>query len=290
MDSEKCKDIHSEWSAALRAPAMRSGDPFQWVRSLDGKIYRLFANRRTLRFEQDDRSYFLKWHGGIGWAEVFKNWLLLRWPVTGARPEYEAIRHCEQLGVPTMHIAGFGEKGRNPAAMESFLITDEIAPAISLEDYCRHWPTQAPARHERRALIIALAQLTRRLHEGGINHRDFYLCHWLLHIDPASGKPVDPLSPQLALIDLHRAQKRDAVPRRWLVKDLGSLYFSAMDCGLSQRDLLLFLQHYRAGSASAEVRRNGAFWQQVQQRADALYDKMWKKPAPQIMPRQRHAS
>jgi heptose I phosphotransferase len=24
-----------------------------------------------------------------------------------------------------------------------------------------------------------------RMHRGGVNHRDFYICHFLLHLDPA---------------------------------------------------------------------------------------------------------
>ncbi|MST95429.1 MAG: hypothetical protein EXS33_09230 [Pedosphaera sp.] len=41
---------------------------------------------------------------------------------------------------------------------------------------------------------------------------------------------------ELFVIDLHRAQLRDRVPARWLVKDLGGLLFSALDCGLTRRD------------------------------------------------------
>jgi hypothetical protein len=34
---------------------------------------------------------------------------------------------------------------------------------------------------------------------------------------------------------------RAQVPARWLLKDLAALYFSVMEIGLSQRDLLRFL-------------------------------------------------
>src|SRR5690606_4611652 len=46
------------------------------------------------------------------------------------------------------------------------------------------------------------------------------------------------------LIDLHRAQVRPSVPRRWRDKDLAGLYFSALDIGLTRRDRLRFLKHY----------------------------------------------
>jgi hypothetical protein len=74
------------------------------------------------------------------------------------------------------------------------------------------------------------------MHGGGVNHRDFYICHFLLHL------PVDAGAPRLSLIDLHRAQVREQTPRRWRDKDLAALYFSALDIGLTRRDGLRFLQ------------------------------------------------
>ncbi|MST95428.1 MAG: hypothetical protein EXS33_09225 [Pedosphaera sp.] len=32
----------------------------------------------------------------------------------------------------------------------------------------------------KRALLEKIAALARTLHEGGVNHRDFYLCHFLV--------------------------------------------------------------------------------------------------------------
>ena len=89
-------------------------------------------------------------------------------------------------------------------------------------------------------LIRRVAEMARRMHGGGVNHRDFYICHFLLHLDPVPS----PANFKLSLIDLHRAQLRDKTPRRWRDKDLASLYFSALDIGLTQRDLLRFLRQY----------------------------------------------
>jgi heptose I phosphotransferase len=80
------------------------------------------------------------------------------------------------------------------------------------------------------------------MHQGGVNHRDFYLCHFLLHLDP----PPTPEHFRLSLIDLHRAQLRARTPRRWRDKDLAALYFSVLDIGLTKRDLLRFLAAYFA--------------------------------------------
>jgi heptose I phosphotransferase len=106
------------------------------------------------------------------------------------------------------------------------------------------------------------------MHRAGINHRDFYLCHF--HLDETS--LPEPL-PRCYLIDLHRAQIRGRTPRRWRVKDLAGLYFSAMDCGLGQRDLLRFMRHYSEGGLRTALGVERGFWQQVERRALMLYRK-----------------
>ena len=92
----------------------------------------------------------------------------------------------------------------------------------------------------KRALIRSVAGMARRMHGGGVNHRDFYICHFLLHLDPAPTAE----NLKLSLIDLHRAQIREQTPRRWRDKDLASLYFSALDIGLTRCDRLRFLRGY----------------------------------------------
>lgn len=221
--------------------ALWSGqDPFVAVERLQGEVFRELEARRTLRTEVDGRGYFVKIHRGVGWGEIVKNLFSLRLPVLGAQNEWRAIRRLTELGVDTMHAVAFGVRGSNPAAQHSFIVTEELAPTISLEDYCRNWPQQPPPPRLKRALIERVATMARRMHQGGVNHRDFYICHFLLHLDPAPSAEAFKLS----LIDLHRAQVRSRTPRRWRDKDLASLYFSALEIGLTRRDFLRFLRIY----------------------------------------------
>ncbi|WP_306605831.1 lipopolysaccharide core heptose(I) kinase RfaP [Azonexus sp.] len=215
-------------------------DPFVAVDALPGQVFRELEGRRTLRTEVQGRGYFVKIHRGIGWGEIVKNLFSLRLPVLGARNEWQAIQRLKTLGVDTMHAVAYGRRGWNPAAEHSFIVTEELAPTISLEDYCRDWPSQPPAFAMKQALIRRVAEMAGRMHRGGVNHRDFYICHFLLHLDPAP----QPSALKLSVIDLHRAQCRAATPRRWRDKDLASLYFSALEIGLTQRDFLRFLRLY----------------------------------------------
>ena len=240
-------------------------DPFQQVQAVEGEVYRSKEGRSTLRFEHRSRGYFLKLHRGVGWGEILKNLLQLRAPVLGAENEWRAIEHLHQAGVPTMTLAACGKTGWNPARQLSFLVTDELSDMVSLEDYCEPWKVNPPRPGVRRRLIEQTARVARVVHDSGMNHRDFYLCHFLLPLD------WDEVSyPALYLIDLHRAQIRRAAPQRWLVKDLASLYFSALDIGLTRRDVLRFLRHY-SGVPLREVLGRRRFWARVCRRTRQLY-------------------
>lgn len=222
---------------------------------------RAVANRRTLRVQITGRSYIAKLQQGVGWLEILKNWLLLRVPVTDATNEFRAAQRLACAQVPSIAVAGFGTRGLNPATRQSFCLCDDIPHTCTLEDTARRWPRAPPPTSQRWRTIGAVAQIARAMHAAGVNHRDFYLCHFLCGTDDA-----------LWLIDLHRAQVREHVPHRWLVKDLGSLWFSAMDAGLVKRDLLRFMRIYHGGALPRRA-SDWRMWRDVEKRARRLYAK-----------------
>lgn len=203
-------------------------------------ITRDVEGRRTLRFEIDGRGYYLKLQRGVGWGRILGELLRLRLPVLGAGNEWRAIHACHQLGVPTMKAVGYGEHGRGWARRNSFLVTEAIEPAVDLDTYTRSWAETPPPPALKRALLAEVARTARTLHAGGLNHRDFYLCHFLLTTEP----PPSPTQLRVSLIDLHRVQIRPSTPERWRNKDLAALYFSALRIGLTRRDKLRFLRRY----------------------------------------------
>ncbi|MDR0701445.1 MAG: lipopolysaccharide core heptose(I) kinase RfaP [Azoarcus sp.] len=266
---------------ALRPPFDRlwaGRDPFAEAESLQGQVFRELAGRRTLRTEVDGRGYFVKIHRGVGWGEIFKNLASLRLPVLGARNEWRATGRLAELGVDALRAVAFGERGGNPARRHSFIITEELAPTISLEDYCRDWARTAPAL--KRALIARVADMARRMHEGRVNHRDFYLCHILLHTDP----PPTPKALRLSLIDLHRAQVHAlALPARWRRKDLAGLYFSTLEIGLTRRDLLRFLRIYFDAPPRRLLREKAALLTWIEREAARLAERYRRKILPAEM-------
>ena len=254
--------------------AWKNQDPFQLLENMDGEVFRELEARRTFRFKLNDSYFFAKVHLGVGWGEILGDLLRFRKPVLGARNEWNALNKLKELGVDTMSAVGFGELGKNPASQRSFLVTEELADMQTLEDVCEQWPDSPPDFVTKQAVISKLAEISRILHENGVNHRDYYLCHFMV---PRG--PLDKDNLNFYLIDLHRAQIRSQLPDRWRIKDLSGLYYSCMDIGLTKRDILRFLRQY----ADAPLREvmSSSYWQALcqntKQKALKLYARMERK-------------
>lgn len=255
------------------ARAWEGSDAFAQVDALEGTVYRNVKSRRTLRFEFEGNYYFAKAHHGVGWGEIIKNLITLKQPVLDAGNEWCAIRHLHDLGVRTMTAVGFGCRGINPATRHSFILTESLEDTISLEDYCAQWTKQRPVFSRKLRLLNAVAAISRAMHGAGMCHRDFYLCHFLLHEQECF--EADRLTePTLSLIDLHRALIHKQLPKRWIVKDVAGLYFSALHIGLTRQDFLRFARIYSGKSLRQTLTEDKDFWRQVHSKAMALDQKI----------------
>ncbi len=252
--------------------SLRGRCRFEDVMSIEGQVFRRAPGRRTQRFTTNGRRYFLKAHTGVGWREILKNLSYFRRPVLGADNEWHGIHRLQRLGVNTMRVAGYGTTGNNPARRRSFIITDELPATTSLEEFCVRWHNRrarSPAEVKfKRWLIRVLADIARTIHANGANHRDFYLCHFLIDTTEI---PPDTEPCNIYLIDLHRMQLRRKTPVRWLVKDISGLYYSSMDMNLTSRDLFRFMKAYRNRPLRELLSSERRFWGRVVTRARKLY-------------------
>ncbi len=256
------KDLMKTWSSS-----------FNDIMATQGEVFRQVDDRKTLKFIHQQNAYFLKLHFGVGWIEIIKNLFFLRLPVLGAINEKLAIEKLHEIGVETMTLAGYGEKGCNPAQKQSFIVTYALENTMSLEDYCKNWEVAPPLFTEKKLLLEKIAHITKTLHQNGINHRDYYICHFLLEKDqPLQNMSVENL--KLFLIDLHRVQIRKNLPQRWRVKDLAGLLFSTFDLGLSQKDWLRFIKVYMDNDLRTLLQ--DPLWRQVHHKAVKLYQKAFQ--------------
>lgn len=240
------------------------GDVYEIARKIEGRVFRETANRITKEFSYQGVSYFIKYHGGIGWTEIFKNLLKFRLPTIGAKREWKAINRLNSLNIKCPEVAAICYRGLNPANSESFLITRSLENTISLEEALKLEKFQLLKTSVKREFIKRIAEISKKMHDGGVNHRDYYLCHFLVDINLDVKKDI-------YLIDLHRAQLRSVVPRRWLEKDIGGLFHSALGFGLSERDLYRFLCSYFNLPIKKVLEKNSVFVKKSVKRAFSMY-------------------
>lgn len=244
-------------------------DPVATAWTLDGEIVRSVAGRETLRVILDGRPYYLKRHRGVGWSEILKNWLVGKRPITGARNEFEACRHLQEMGIDAPRVAAFAEDDARVAARSSFVLCDSLESYEDLKVLTLRWLETPPDPLERRRLVMQVAAFARRFHNAGLVHRDFYLCHLLQHNDPSVT--------DLAVLDLHRALIFSEIPEHWRKKDLAALLYSALDLPVGQRSWLRFVRVYTGRPLKETFSEQGDFWRQVHERARKLYRKGMRK-------------
>ncbi len=223
--------------------------------AIEGEPAKQRYNRCTMRVERGGQRFYLKLHHPIGIGEVIKNFAQLRKPDVDVMAEWRAIERLHEIGVATMTAAGYGIEGESLAGQRSFLLTDELPQLVSLEKIAEG---EIDA-NEKRRLISEMARLTALMHKHGVNHRDLYLAHFALVGEDR----------KMHVIDLHRAQCRNATPHRWIVKDLAAILFSSLGVEPTVRDRLRFVKRYGLRS----YRGNEAFWTKVTTRAGKLQRK-----------------
>ncbi len=219
-------------------------------RQLEGDSVRAIDSRETVRLvlpfvdggngtPSSEVAVYLKRYGKPTWRERIVPWLRFSRPIVGARAEWEALTHFHELHLPTMEPIAFGED-----ADGSFVMTRELVAKCDL----KHWVAQVSAgertgsvrsacnRDQLRLFVFELADIVRRMHAAGLHHQDLYLNHVLWCGDRADG------GPDLRIIDLGRVRRHAKLSRRWILKDLSQLNYSA--AGISCTDRLRFLRAY----------------------------------------------
>lgn len=238
-----------------------SGGAFQALMLMQGKAFRDVRGRKTIQVLLNGKSYFIKQHFGVGWAEIFKNLLNFKKPILSAMTEVNAIKKLNEIGIKTTPLVAYGQQGCNPATMLSFVMTQDLGEIVTVEELCGNWPDYST--NFKQSLMRALAECASQLHSAGLVHRDFYLCHFVLKTQDLN---IESLKIEnLHLIDLHRMLKGQASNSRAVMKDIAGLYFSAMQCGLTIQELIVFKRHY--------LKQNTAFWIKVESRAQILLNK-----------------
>jgi heptose I phosphotransferase len=190
----------------------------------------------------DNCGLYLKKHRTRSVVTVLRGLLGFGPGQTAARVEVNNVDCLSADGIAVMRVVAYGEKMCRGGLVESFLLTEELAGYTNLRrlltTYFAPGRLADPAiRHELKALVRAVAALARRFHQLGYNHRDFYCCHFLV-------KRTGYARFDIRLIDLQRVQRRKLLRRRWIVKDLAQLAWSAPRESIGCKQRVAFIKHY----------------------------------------------
>ncbi len=171
---------------------------------------------------QGPRDFYLKRHRRefIGPCALFCFRSPVRCRASGPL-EFQTMREFRQAGIATAPPAMAGVRHFRWLWAESFLLTEDFAPFISLEALFQDAPDFFKDHPERkRRLLAAIARLARKMHQAGFNHRDFNTTHLLVHYRTEDGPP------KLALFDLQRVDRLRILRFRWPVKSLARMLYS----------------------------------------------------------------
>lgn len=179
--------------------------------------------------------------------------------------EFENICEFRKKEIPTVHPVAAGEKRINFFWAESFLLTEDFHPYISLEYLLKTNPDflKGPDGQVRREILIKkLSLLAKKMHKSGFNHRDFNATHILLNYTAESYEPA------LALFDLQRVEKYSVLPIRWKIKSLARLNYSLPDSVFTEQERLNLLLFYNGSKTSGIRDRLDWFW--IQKKTDRI--------------------
>jgi hypothetical protein len=221
--------------------------------------------RRRLQFEvipsgsSRPVQVYLKCYDRPPILSQFRNWFFHRRRESFAQVERSAIDGLAAAGISTPRIVACGEQWGIFFERRSFLITEGVPDSRSLESKlppCVDGPVTAATQRARREFISRLALFIRRFHETGYRHRDLYLPH-IFCSDTG----------EFCLIDLARTS-RPILRRRFQVKDIAQLHYSAPAASFSRTDRLRFYLAYVGGRRLLSQDR--AFIRKVVRKAERM--------------------
>ena len=220
--------------------------------SQSGRLLRTLSDRENWRLEFDGagqrrQAMYLKKHRIRSWSCWLRAKLGAGPGATPGRIEAHNVERLQRSGIAAMRLVAYGEGLRGDGVAESFVLTEELAGYLPLDDFLRRrfepinqTPAQIPAvqRDPRLARLIAdVADVAARFHGEGFNHRDLYCCHFFIR-EASRGRFL------VNLIDLQRVERRRWLRRRWVVKDLAQLAYSAPRERITRTCRLAFIKRY----------------------------------------------
>ena len=136
----------------------------------------------------------------------------------------EFDNYCEfrEKGLETVIPVAAGMKFSSFLHVESFLITKDFSPFVDLEELVLNRPETLFGKKnktKKRNILKAIANYARRMHDSGLNQKDFNATHVLL-------LNLETKQPKISLFDLQRVDKNTCNRFKWPIKSLAELNYT----------------------------------------------------------------
>jgi tRNA A-37 threonylcarbamoyl transferase component Bud32 len=235
----KCSFIDSDYKGAFSELGLTSLDAvFSFNAGRNLAKYNLARYRTRLEFEMKSPAItvFLKRYDDPPVLDQIRNWLSAHARISFSVLSFRSADILAAAGINTPKTLFYGEQWGTFFEKRSFIITEKIPNAESLERKlpdCFSGSATVKKLKLRRNFIAQLASFIRKFHDTDYRHRDLYLSH-IFYSD----------SGIFYLIDLARAFKPIIRGRRFRIKDIAQLYYSAPAMYFSRTDRLRFYLNY----------------------------------------------
>ncbi|MFZ5766433.1 MAG: lipopolysaccharide kinase InaA family protein [Thermodesulfobacteriota bacterium] len=154
----------------------------------------------------------------------------------------EFFHYCRfrQAGLASAEPVAAGSRVVSAGRLDSFLLTRDFSPLVALEEIILRQPERLQGEEnagKRTTLLVTIGRYARRMHDSGMNQKDFNATHLLLD-NPESDRPL------IALFDLQRVDRNRLNSWRWPLKALAELNYTLPTSIFNASERLLLFRAY----------------------------------------------
>ncbi len=275
IETSKSFFIDADYKAAFEETGLTCIDAvfsFAAGKSLSKSNLAPFRSRLQFEINSPSATLFLKRYDKPPILTQVRNWLSHRSRKSCSFLEFESANELAEAGINTLKIISYGQQWGRLFEKRSFVITEKIPNAESLERKlpdCFNGPATVENLKPRRNFITQLADFVKNFHQRNFRHRDLYFSH-IFYSDDG----------EFYLIDLARVFKPLFSRQRFRIKDIAQLHYSAPAKHFSNTDRLRF--YFRYTGHKKLTTKDKIFIHQVINKAErmARHDKKHGRSAP----------
>lgn len=156
--------------------------------------------------------------------------------------EWKNYQLLKKAGIPTLNIIYF-ESRKVGGDKQCILVSEELSGMNPIHKLVKWYKKNTwPKREQRKAILIAIAQVIKKMHAAGLSHNALYGRHIYLNIPFEDGSPKMPNKLEVRLIDLERTKSPGPKSPKLITNDLEKMFRRIPQW--PARDCIWFLKEY----------------------------------------------